>query len=399
MIEKKHKDNIAFVCQRYGLEVNGGAELYCRQVAEHLLEYYNVTVFTTCAIDYVTWSNYYAEGEEDINGVIVRRFPVVKERNQQEFASIHGLVFNNARHTDKQEAEWVDKQGPVCPGLIEEIKKEYHMFKAVIFVTYLYYPAIKGLGLDLPNSILVPTVHDEPPVYLRCFDRVFKNAKGIAWNTPEERDFAYKRFPFIKRTPSVMTGIGVNLPTTSLPEIPKELKEERYIVYAGRIDESKGCREMFDFFLRYRQERNEKCKLVLMGKEVLTIPKHPDIIHLGFVEEDMKFAVMQKALALVLFSHFESLSIVVLESMLVGKPVLVTEKCDVLKGHCLRSNAGLYFDNYEEFRGELNYLIQHPKEYDQMCRNGREYVKENYQWDVIVGQYKRIIEHMNTDES
>ena len=47
----------AFVVQRYGLEVNGGAELECRWTAEHLSRFMNVDVITTCAIDYDRWAN------------------------------------------------------------------------------------------------------------------------------------------------------------------------------------------------------------------------------------------------------------------------------------------------------------------------------------------------------
>ena len=42
---------ICFVIQRYGLEVNGGAELHCRQLAEQMLSYYSrVEVITTKAL-------------------------------------------------------------------------------------------------------------------------------------------------------------------------------------------------------------------------------------------------------------------------------------------------------------------------------------------------------------
>ena len=124
----------------------------------------------------------------------------------------------------------------------------------------------------------------------------------------------------------------------------------------------------------------------------MEVPKDPDIVDLGFVSDEMKFAVMRDAKALVLFSRFESLSMVVLESMTMGRPVLVNGKCEVLKGHCVRSNAGLYFENYPEFAATLNYLLTHEVEYEAMRKNGIKYVEENYQWDVIIERIGGFIE-------
>ena len=391
MNENIQREKIAFVCQRYGLEVNGGSELYCRQVAEQLAKVYDVTIYTTCALDYMTWKNHYPEGTEDINGIHVKRYKVWKQRRQAQFARYCDYLTSGDGHTDEQEEKWVDMQGPVSPELIEALKDEHDLYAAVLFMTYLYYPTAIGIQQGFDNAILIPTVHDEPWVYFRYFDRVFRGAKAIAWNTPEERAFACKRFPFVAKTPGAMTGIGVNEPTGELPEIPTQIQGKRYIVYAGRIDESKGCGEMFDFFQRYVKEYGSGIKLVLMGKEVLQVPDHPDIIKLGFVSEEMKYAVMSKAVALVLCSRFESLSMVVLESMLMGRPVLVTEHCEVLRGHCVRSNAGLYFRDYPEFAAMLNYLLTHPAQYNVMCENGRKYVAENYRWDVIIDRYTELI--------
>ena len=392
--EQAVKQKIAFVCQRYGLEVNGGSELYCRQVAERLTSRYDVTVYTTCALDYMTWANKYISGQEDINGVHVKRFKVDKERNQSEFAKLCEIVAHDPNHTEAQEVQWVEKQGPLCTGLIEALRQEYGQYRAVLFMTYLYYTTAVGLPLGFDNAILIPTVHDEPWVYLRYYDKVFASARAIAWNTPEERAFAQKRFPAIVNIPEAMTGIGVDGPDGELPELPQQIKGQKYLVYAGRIDENKGCREMFEFFRRYKRENNGDMKLVLMGREVLEVPQDPDIVNLGFVSDAMKFAVMANAFALVLFSRFESLSMVVLESLLMGRPVLVTERSEVLRGHCVRSNAGLYFRDYREFAATLRYLLNHEAVYEAMRENGRRYVEENYRWDVIVKRYGDLIDRL-----
>ena len=44
---------------------------------------------------------------------------------------------------------------------------------------------------------------------------------------------------------------------------------------------------------------------------------------------------------------------VALEAWALGRPVLANGRCDVLKGQCIRSNAGLYYESYEEFAETL----------------------------------------------
>lgn len=387
------KDKVAFVCQRYGLEVNGGAELHCRQLAEKLSQLYDVEVYTTCAIDYVTWKNEYTPGIETINGIKVRRFPVTRPRNQHSFDRISSYVFGNPTHSDEEENKWIEEQGPLAPTLLDNLAEHHKEYKAVIFMTYLYYLTAKGLPMHFENAFLIPTVHDEPPVYLRYYEKVFSSAKGIIWNTDAERAFANRRFPSITSIPGILAGVGVDVPEGELPEIPEAIQGTDYIVYAGRIDESKGCGDMFRCFEQYKRKHpHSQLKLVLMGKPVMKIPKHRDIISLGFVSNEMKFAVMRDAKALVLFSQFESLSMVVLESMTMGRPLLVNGKCEVLKGHCIKSSAGLYFTSDREFEETLDYLLEHEDVYNAMCHNGKIYVNENYQWDVILDRISHLID-------
>lgn len=386
------KEKIAFVCQRYGLEVNGGAEMSCRMAAEHLSVLYDVTVYTTCALDYTTWANHYPAGEEVIHNVHVKRYPVKSERDPQRFDRILSQVLSSGEHSDDLEQQWVDEQGPLCPELIDALAREHRLYRAVFFMTYLYYTSTRGLPLRMENAVLIPTAHDEPPIWLRIYDQVFSSARYLVWHSEEEQAFCRDRFPSIQGIPSSVIGMGIDSPSAPLPPLPAPLAPQSYLVYAGRIDESKGCREMFSWFTEYRKHASADLKLVLMGKPILPIPDHPDIISLGFVSEELKYAVMEQSLALVLFSRFESFSIVVLESMMMGRPVLVNGECAVLKEHCRKSNAGLYFQTYGEFHAEVEYLLSHPDVYEVLRKNGRSYVAANYQWDVVTRKYVQVIE-------
>lgn len=387
------REKIALVNQRYGLEVNGGSELHCRQLAERLKEIYDVEVITTCALDYTTWENHYPEGESEINGVKVRRFKVSRERNLKKFDRCSAQVLNNVSHTAEDEQRWIDEQGPYSPECVKYITEHFSEYRVVIFMTYLYYITATCLASHkIKNALIIPTAHDEPPIYLGYYKNVFNSPRGFIYNTTEEREFCEKMFG-ISDIPSIIAGVGIDTPDEGeLFDAKKRYGLEDYVLYAGRIDESKGCGTLFKYFEEYKRRNGGELKLVLIGKAVMDIPRRDDIVHLGFVSDTEKFSLMKDARLLVLASEFESLSMVALESLAYGRPVLLNGRCKVLRGHCVKSNAGLYFESYFEFEGALDYLLTHTEEYEQMRENGRRYVYENYRWSVIIDKIRSFIE-------
>src|SRR2546427_13141564 len=108
---------LAVVVQRYGAEINGGAELHARYIAEHLAPHAEVRVLTTCARDYLTWRNELPAGTDTVNGITVERFPVEHERDEADFGLHSDHVFSR-RHSPNEALEWLDSEGPASPELI-----------------------------------------------------------------------------------------------------------------------------------------------------------------------------------------------------------------------------------------------------------------------------------------
>lgn len=389
------KKKIAFVVQRYGLEVNGGAELHCRQLAEHMAEQYEVEIITTKAIDYITWKNEYDMDEETIHGLLVRRFPVEKERNIKKFNLLSEKVLSG-KGSEKENLRWMEEQGPYSTQLVHYVEAHQGDYAAILFFTYLYYTTFTALPKVKEKAILIPTAHDEPPIYLPIFEDFFRSPKGIFYNTEQEKAFVEEKFQndFIWNNDG-QGGVGVECPADiDADRFRKKRGIENYLIYIGRIDESKGCGALFQYFSEYKKRNPGNLELVLMGKSVMEVPQREDLHSLGFVDDSEKFDGIAGAKALILPSKYESLSMVVLEAMNLGIPVIVNGACEVLKGHCLRSDGGFYYQNYFEFEGEINYLLQHEDIRRQMGENGITYVKENYQWESICRRLGELIEQV-----
>lgn len=383
---------IAFVVQRYGEEVNGGAELLCRQVAERLHKYFSVEVLTTCALDYLTWENYFPAGATTINGIPVHRFPTDCSRDMQVFNRFAKKLFANPQRSLVGELDWIRLQGPSSSALLAYIKAYEEQYDLFIFVTYSYLTTFLGLQLVSRKSVLIPAAHDEPHFYLDAYRPIFHLPRGICYNTEEERRLVQQQWQNA-HIPWCIAGAGVITTTTDSSSESKEplaallTFPQPYILYVGRVDLMKGCQELLVFFLRYLEERQVELNLVLLGKQAMEIPKHPKIFAPGFVSSPQKQAALQGAMLVVNPSQYESLSFMVLEAWQAGIPVLVNGRSEVLAEHCLNSNGGLYYSNYDEFACCLDLLYSNQEVRTTMGKQGQQYVAEHYSWDTIEKTY------------
>ncbi len=388
---------LAFVVQRYGLTVNGGAELHARYIAERLARHAQVEVLTTCATDYVTWRNEQPAGTEQLNGVTVRRFTVRQERDPLAFGRLSDHVFNQP-HSVADELEWLDAEGPLCPALIKHLDQHHQDYDFCIFFSYRYWHAYHGVRRAPGRAILVPTAERDAAIGLSIFAPIFRGVRALMYNSPEERTMI-QALTGNQDVPSVVVGVGSEVPSAPQPSRFRQKHNIRgpFAVYVGRIDENKGCTELFRFFNSYLQEGAGRLTLVLLGNSLLDIPSHPRIRHLGFVDDIDKFDAIAGAELLVMPSYFESLSMVALEAWALGRPVLANGRCDVLKGQCIRSNAGLYYDSELEFVESLRAIEHNRWLAGSLGKNGRQFYRDFYDWPVIERKYLDMLERLSKE--
>ena len=388
---------LAIAVQRYGADINGGAELHARYIAERLMRHAEVEVVTTCARDYVTWRNELPAGEDQVNGVAVRRFPVTHERVPREFGRLSERVFRR-EHSVEDELAWLEGEGPASPALIDYLASAN--FDYTVLFSYRYYQAWHAARRLHGKALLVPTAERDPAVALRIFGPVFRGVRAIMYNSPEERAMIQAATSNTS-VPGVVVGVGSDVPDrTDAARFRRKFRLHRpFAIYVGRIDENKGCRELFDFFQRYAALFPRGLDLVLIGSEVMPIPKHRRIHHLGFLSDEDKFDGLAAADVLIMPSFYESLSMVALEAWALGRPVLANGRCDVLRGQCIRSNAGLYYESFEEFAEALYSLESNGPLHERLGQNGREFFRRHYAWPVIERKYLDMFRQLARSET
>jgi len=386
---------LLFVVQRYGLEVAGGAEAACRDVASRLAgRGHEVHALTSCAQSYVDWANVYPEGDAELGGVAVHRLPVARAREDRFFGPINGRAAHGRKPVPLYlQAEWMRLQGPELPGLAPWLTERAAGYDAVVFFTYLYYTTWAGLPVaaGLAPTVLAPTAHDEPPIYLPLFDFTFRLPTSFAFLTEEEEALVQRRFRV--RRPSAVVGLGIDLDATGDADAFRAqfgLGDRPYVLYVGRLDPGKGSDELYGFFTTFKDRNPGPLALVVVGEPVKPLPDHPDVVCTGFVDEATKVSAVTGCELLVQPSYYESFSLVLAEAWAQSKPALVQGHCDVLVGQAQRSEGAVPYCGYAEFEAAMELLLAQPRLRAELGWRGRHYVQQRYGWTTVLEHYEHL---------
>jgi len=408
---------VAVVVQRYGEGLLGGAEWHAASLIEALSDKHEVTVLTSCARDAMSWAMHYPAGESTEGGVRVRRFahPPRNEGGRAKVPLRHKLRFLAAplldalkrtrvaqpRGDDRLDGhQFMRRQGPWCEGLIDALKNGHGEFDVVIFFTALYHPTAEGLPAWGRRSVLVPTLHDEKAMHLPLFHRVFSAAGHILWNTAAEQRLALRLYGDSARGPGSAVGAAVR----TMPPWPAQVVQarlryalpQRYVVYVGRVEIGKGCAELLAAW-RALGPRVADAALIFVGQGGMKVSGSPNVKLTGFVDPGERDALMAGAAALVMPSRHESLSLVLLEAMALGVPVLANGRCEPLADHVAASGAGAVYRNSRELLdGLLQALARAEPERRRLGQAGQRYVFEHYEPEIVKRRWLDAVENVCT---
>jgi len=372
---------ITFVVGRYGDMIIGGAEMLASGLARAARNRgWDVEVWTTCVVDDATWVNELPAGMNMDDGIAVRRFPVDTWDATKRHALNRRLLQRQFLQTGYQ-YDWV-ASGPHSSALNQHVLQNAKEFDAIVTMPYLHTIPYDAAWLAGENVVLMPCFHNEPLAYMEPFRILLESVSGVIFISPEEAQFAVDRLGIeIKRGAVIGSGVKYNPPPAD-----DSHANEPFLLYVGRLESGKNVPILYDFVSRYAKDGGE-LKLVVAGDGAYKPPEKPEFEYLGPVSNEEKDRLYSEALALCQPSYNESFSLVIMESWLARRPVLVWSGCDVTRGHVQRSKGGLWFDNYNEFKGTVDWLKENKASADRMGENGNRYVTQNFSWERVFSEF------------
>lgn len=387
---------IGFVTPWFGMDIPGGAEAELRELVVHLrdtdLEF---EVLTTCVKSFNSdWNeNYYREGMSVENGIKVRRFRA-DQRDSAAFDSINWKLMQHIAVTREEEEVFIREMvnSSELYRFMRENNDEYELF---VFIPYMFGTTYHGVNVNPAKAVLIPCFHDESYFYMEIFKELYSKVAGIIYNARPEMELAEKNYG-LQGIKQIVMGIGMD---TDISGDASRFRGKYHIktpflIYAGRKDAGKNVDLLLRYFSEYHKRQLSDLGLVLIGGGNIDIPKEISdrVYDLGFVDKQDKYDAYAAAELLCQPSQNESFSLVIMESWLCGKPVLVNNKCIVTKSFASESNGGLYFNDYFEFEGAVNYILLHKNEAWTMGDNGKRYVVNHFAWDRIIDKYIKFFQ-------
>jgi glycosyltransferase involved in cell wall biosynthesis len=379
---------LAFVPPRFGPGVLGGSEAVCREAAFGLAARgHDVEVITTCATDHYTWENELPEGISEENGMVVRRFPVLRHYSRPAFKAQLAIHAGKIPDLDHQ-VSWLGFQFG-APALFEYILRYGQQYDAIVFSPYMFWTTSVCMPLVAERAVVIPCLHDELYARLEVLRPVLADPKLVWFLSGPEHALAHRLGPVAKA--HSVTGAGVAVPSHYDPAgfMERHQLVRPFVLYAGRREQEKGTGLLLEAFTAAVRDGDLGIDLVTIGKgklEDLGVHQPPAgrVIDLGFVSDEERNDAFAAATAYIQPSRMESFSRTIMEAWLAGTPVIAFAGSEVVAWHCRRSGGGLMFSNAKELASQLRFVASNPSLAAEMAEAGRRYVVENYMWPTVL---------------
>ena len=394
---------LGFVIPWYSDTVKGGAETELRGIVKHLsASGVELEILTTCVKEFSSnWSvNFYKEGPADEGGIKVLRFPA-RKRDTEAFDAVN-LKFIKGIPVSAEEEQIFMREMVNSPKFYEYMNEHQDEYSLFVHIPYMFGTAYNGIKVCPGKSVLIPCLHEEAYAHMSLWNDVFSKLAGMIYLSTPEMKLANELYD-LKKVRQEVLGAGVD---SDFDPDPSRFREkfkinDPFILYAGRKDTGKNVDLLIRYFCEFKKRNPsfDSLKLILIGGGSIDIPKDysTQIIDLGFVDREDKYDACAASLCMCQPSTHESFSIVIMESWLCGRPVLVHENCDVTCAFARESNSGLYFKDFYDFEGAVKYYLQNPDTADAMGNTGRQYVLERFTWDVITRKFTDFLKEVSHD--
>lgn len=227
--------------------------------------------------------------------------------------------------------------------------------------------------------------------------RNIKHARALHYTTEEEQLLA---MPFIQNNRGFVVPNGlyledynVQIETGAFREKYPETKDKKIILFFSRLNFKKGLDLLIEAYHNVTQLR-EDVHLVITGPDNDgygdTVRKwvrgrgiDAKVTFTGILTGKDKLEVLHDADMFVLPSYSENFGISVIEAMICGLPVIISDKVNIYR-EILKNQAGEVVScNVSELTQKITKLLNDPEYTKLLSKNGKRMVESYYQWSRV----------------
>lgn len=389
----------------------GGSEFLIKNLSEKLVSLFgdDVTVFTTNALNCEGFVLPSAEllppGEEVINSVKVRRFPV--------FNRLGPLLFHlqYTSYRAKLPFNYLIRNvysGPIVPRMAPEIIKfDCDIIAASSFpLLHMYYATYAKRHTSKP-LVLIGGLHTQddwgfnrPSIY-----KAIRKADAYVAYTDYERDFLVAKGISLEKIHVVGCGVEPKIFEKANGDRFREklgLDRDPVIAFVGQQTGDKGV----DTLIRAMPlvwKKIPEARLVIAGAPtsfsqhihnvVKTLPEkdRKKVTVLNTFSEEKKVGILAACDVFASPSAYESFGITFLEAWVSGKPVVSTTS-GAIPSVVRDGQDGLLinYGNSAELASALLELLFDANLRDKLARQGRKKALSRYTWDIVARDFRQV---------